>query len=155
MRNVPVRKPEPNLPYALAAAGVLDCQDLRSLSGRRLTRRWPNQLFRPARPGPLPTRTVCAQIGDVEAAQGSKNHAQEGDARRIVRRVRGWCRVRAGELRDQGCREGRKGTRWSCENVVHEEVHGRSVRYKAVSSDGKPLSGAAKTSFMKKCEKGA
>jgi hypothetical protein len=26
---------------------------------------------------------------------------------------------------------------------------------KAVSSDGKPLSGAAKTSFMKKCEKGA
>jgi hypothetical protein len=26
---------------------------------------------------------------------------------------------------------------------------------KAVSSDGKPLAGAAKTSFMKKCEKGA
>jgi hypothetical protein len=26
---------------------------------------------------------------------------------------------------------------------------------KAVSQDGKPLSGAAKTSFMKKCEKGA
>jgi hypothetical protein len=26
---------------------------------------------------------------------------------------------------------------------------------KAVGSDGKPLSGAAKTSFMKKCEKGA
>jgi hypothetical protein len=26
---------------------------------------------------------------------------------------------------------------------------------KAVSADGKPLSGAAKTSFMKKCEKGA
>jgi len=26
---------------------------------------------------------------------------------------------------------------------------------KAVSSDGKPLSGAAKTSFMTKCEKGA
>jgi hypothetical protein len=26
---------------------------------------------------------------------------------------------------------------------------------KAMSSDGKPLSGAAKTSFMKKCEKGA
>ena len=26
---------------------------------------------------------------------------------------------------------------------------------KAVSHDGKPLSGAAKTSFMKKCEKGA
>ena len=26
---------------------------------------------------------------------------------------------------------------------------------KAISSDGKPLSGAAKTSFMKKCEKGA
>jgi hypothetical protein len=26
---------------------------------------------------------------------------------------------------------------------------------KAVSSDGKPLSGAAKTSFLKKCEKGA
>ncbi len=26
---------------------------------------------------------------------------------------------------------------------------------KAVGSDGKPLAGAAKTSFMKKCEKGA
>lgn len=26
---------------------------------------------------------------------------------------------------------------------------------KAVSSEGKPLAGAAKTSFMKKCEKGA
>ena len=26
---------------------------------------------------------------------------------------------------------------------------------KAVSADGKPLAGAAKTSFMKKCEKGA
>jgi hypothetical protein len=26
---------------------------------------------------------------------------------------------------------------------------------KAVSSDGKPLAGAAKSSFMKKCEKGA
>jgi hypothetical protein len=26
---------------------------------------------------------------------------------------------------------------------------------KAVSADGKPLSGAAKTSFIKKCEKGA
>jgi hypothetical protein len=26
---------------------------------------------------------------------------------------------------------------------------------KAVSSDGKPLAGAAKTSFVKKCEKGA
>ncbi|MBV9532272.1 MAG: hypothetical protein JO283_14730 [Bradyrhizobium sp.] len=26
---------------------------------------------------------------------------------------------------------------------------------KAVGSDGKPLSGAAKTSFMKKCERGA
>ena len=26
---------------------------------------------------------------------------------------------------------------------------------KAVSQDGKPLSGAAKTAFMKKCEKGA
>jgi hypothetical protein len=26
---------------------------------------------------------------------------------------------------------------------------------KAVSADGKPLSGAAKTSFLKKCEKGA
>jgi hypothetical protein len=26
---------------------------------------------------------------------------------------------------------------------------------KAVSQDGKPLSGAAKTSFLKKCEKGA
>ncbi len=26
---------------------------------------------------------------------------------------------------------------------------------KAVSQDGKPLAGAAKTSFMKKCEKGA
>jgi hypothetical protein len=30
-----------------------------------------------------------------------------------------------------------------------------SCATKAVSSDGKPLSGAAKTSFMKKCEKGA
>jgi hypothetical protein len=26
---------------------------------------------------------------------------------------------------------------------------------KAMSADGKPLAGAAKTSFMKKCEKGA
>jgi hypothetical protein len=30
-----------------------------------------------------------------------------------------------------------------------------SCATKAVSQDGKPLSGAAKTSFMKKCEKGA
>ena len=30
-----------------------------------------------------------------------------------------------------------------------------SCAVKAVSSDGKPLAGAAKTSFMKKCEKGA
>jgi hypothetical protein len=30
-----------------------------------------------------------------------------------------------------------------------------SCATKAVSSDGKPLAGAAKTSFMKKCEKGA
>jgi hypothetical protein len=30
-----------------------------------------------------------------------------------------------------------------------------SCATKAVSADGKPLSGAAKTSFMKKCEKGA
>jgi hypothetical protein len=30
-----------------------------------------------------------------------------------------------------------------------------SCATKAMSSDGKPLSGAAKTSFMKKCEKGA
>jgi hypothetical protein len=30
-----------------------------------------------------------------------------------------------------------------------------SCATKAVSSDGKPLSGAAKSSFMKKCEKGA
>jgi hypothetical protein len=30
-----------------------------------------------------------------------------------------------------------------------------SCAAKAVGSDGKPLSGAAKTSFMKKCEKGA
>jgi hypothetical protein len=30
-----------------------------------------------------------------------------------------------------------------------------SCATKAVSQDGKPLSGAAKTSFIKKCEKGA
>jgi hypothetical protein len=30
-----------------------------------------------------------------------------------------------------------------------------SCESKAVSADGKPLSGAAKTSFLKKCEKGA
>jgi hypothetical protein len=30
-----------------------------------------------------------------------------------------------------------------------------SCATKAVSQDGKPLSGAAKTSFMKKCEQGA
>jgi hypothetical protein len=30
-----------------------------------------------------------------------------------------------------------------------------SCATKAVSADGKPLAGAAKTSFMKKCEKGA
>ncbi len=30
-----------------------------------------------------------------------------------------------------------------------------SCATKAVSADGKPLSGAAKTSFIKKCEKGA
>jgi hypothetical protein len=30
-----------------------------------------------------------------------------------------------------------------------------SCATKAVGSDGKPLAGAAKTSFMKKCEKGA
>jgi hypothetical protein len=30
-----------------------------------------------------------------------------------------------------------------------------SCATKAVSSDGKPLAGAAKTSFMKKCESGA
>jgi hypothetical protein len=30
-----------------------------------------------------------------------------------------------------------------------------SCATKAMSADGKPLSGAAKTSFMKKCEKGA
>jgi hypothetical protein len=30
-----------------------------------------------------------------------------------------------------------------------------SCESKAVSADGKPLSGAAKTSFVKKCEKGA
>jgi hypothetical protein len=30
-----------------------------------------------------------------------------------------------------------------------------SCATKAVSSEGKPLAGAAKTSFMKKCEKGA
>lgn len=30
-----------------------------------------------------------------------------------------------------------------------------SCAAKAVGSDGKPLAGAAKTSFMKKCEKGA
>jgi hypothetical protein len=30
-----------------------------------------------------------------------------------------------------------------------------SCATKAVSQDGKPLAGAAKTSFMKKCEKGA
>ena len=30
-----------------------------------------------------------------------------------------------------------------------------SCTTKAVGSDGKPLAGAAKTSFMKKCEKGA
>jgi hypothetical protein len=30
-----------------------------------------------------------------------------------------------------------------------------SCATKAMSSDGKPLAGAAKTSFMKKCEKGA
>jgi hypothetical protein len=30
-----------------------------------------------------------------------------------------------------------------------------SCAAKAVSSDGKPLAGAAKTSFMKKCERGA
>ena len=30
-----------------------------------------------------------------------------------------------------------------------------SCESKAVGKDGKPLAGAAKTSFMKKCEKGA
>jgi len=30
-----------------------------------------------------------------------------------------------------------------------------SCAAKAMSADGKPLAGAAKTSFMKKCEKGA
>jgi hypothetical protein len=36
-----------------------------------------------------------------------------------------------------------------------EELARHACTAKAVSQDGKPLSGAARTSFMKKCEKGA
>ena len=39
--------------------------------------------------------------------------------------------------------------------AIGSAVAQESCESKAVGKDGKPLSGAAKTSFMKKCEKGA
>ena len=63
--------------------------------------------------------------------------------------------IRTGcQLRQQGGRQGRQGARRRGQDFVHEEVHGQSCEAKAMSKDGKPLAGAAKTSFMKKCEAG-
>jgi len=43
----------------------------------------------------------------------------------------------------------------AAKNSFMKKCMADSCATKAVSAEGKPLSGAAKTSFMKKCEKGA
>jgi hypothetical protein len=65
-------------------------------------------------------------------------------------------------LRSQGREQGRQAAGRRRQDRLHEEVRRRrqarrsqaksGCEAKAVSKDGKPLAGAAKTAFMKKCE---
>src|SRR5262249_58459944 len=54
-------------------------------------------------------------------------------------------------VRKQGSIESRQAARRRREKQLHQEMQARRLRTKAIGSDGKPLKGAAKNSFMAKC----